>query len=108
MPGRTATIEPVRCQIDEAHVITGISVRIIRDQAGRGVIPGASKPGGRWLFVIEDLQRWATRVNRPTIVRSSKAGRGPMVPRAGRISRTNVEKTSTAYELALQGQRGRS
>ena len=97
----------VACGIAQARVITGLSVGILRDHAARGSIPGVSKPAGRWLFVIEDLQRWATRIARPALGPRSKSVSMPRIPRAGRIPHPNPADTASAYERALRSRSSR-
>lgn len=94
---------PMRCTIAQAHALTGLSCRVLRDQAARGAIPGASKPSGRWLFVIEDLNRWAGRiVHQKSLVRTKVA------PIAGTARRaTDEKKVTAAYERVLSTRRRR-
>lgn len=71
-----------------------------RDLALTGKIPGTSKPAGRWLFLVADLQRWVTRTNRI----------GKICPRTsinvagsdGCVLRSRESSTARAYEHALK------
>ncbi|WP_366520815.1 helix-turn-helix domain-containing protein [Sphingomonas sp.] len=95
------TSAPIRCGIAEARNITGLSYRTLQDLASRGAIPGASKPSGRWLFVVIDLKRWSTRVNRAKkhqCRRTSTSG----AESSGRVSRSTASSTEKAYEHALR------
>lgn len=89
---------PIRCGIDEAASITGMSARILRDQATRGAIPGASKPAGRWLFVIADLRVWVARGSRAPH-HDVEAARKARLGRAGRVAASGRTDTASAYEL---------
>ena len=89
--------QALRGTIALASAITGLSYRTLQDLAARGVIPGASKPAGRWLFVIADLQEWAAGGtgggDRKCI---SEMGYG------GRVSKSGESNTDLAYERALK------
>jgi hypothetical protein len=53
-----------RVGISEATLIAGIPKRTLQAFAASGGIPGAGKPAGRWTFDVEELRRWARKVNR--------------------------------------------
>ena len=93
MPG-----EPERCGIAQAALITGISKRALQNLARS--IPGASKPAGRWLFVIADLRAWVAQINEPT---ARRKGSISGTASARRLSRPDALKVEQAYELALNG-----
>ena len=107
MPRGTVPADPIRCGIAQARGITGLSVSILRDHAARGSIPGVSKPAGRWLFVVEDLQRWATRIDHPAPGPRSRSAHTARLPRAGRIPHPNPADTASAYERALRSRSAR-
>ncbi|WP_120299945.1 helix-turn-helix domain-containing protein [Sphingomonas sp. PP-CC-1A-547] len=90
-----------RCGIADARAITGLSYRTIQDLASRGAIPGASKPSGRWMFVVADLRRWSTRVNRAAACPISTLA----AKSTGRVSRSGASNTGTAYERVLKRSR---
>lgn len=93
--------EPERCGISQASLISGLSKRTLQDLAP--TIPGASKPAGRWIFIIPDLRAWSQRINRKTGLcrKTSISGTGSI----GRVSRSMGSNIDKAYELALSGRR---
>ncbi|WP_372891109.1 helix-turn-helix domain-containing protein [Sphingomonas sp.] len=94
---------PVRTGIAGAQAITGLSYRTLQDLASRGEIPGASKPAGRWLFIVADLRRWSNRVNRATKAKCRTSTNA--TASGGRVSRSAVSNTGKAYEHVLKRSR---
>jgi hypothetical protein len=81
-----------RVGISEASLIAGIPKRTLQAFAAAGGIPGVGKPAGRWTFDVEELRRWARKVNRKCPTSTSAAKRG------GRVSRFSASNTDEAYE----------
>jgi hypothetical protein len=85
---------PERVGISEAVLIAGIPKRTLQAFAASGGIPGAGKPAGRWTFDVEELRRWARKVNRkaPCPISTNAVRRG------GRVSRFSASNTDEVYE----------
>jgi hypothetical protein len=92
LKGGGVTVE--RVGISEASLIAGIPKRTLQAFAAAGGIPGAGKPAGRWTFDVEELRRWARKVNRkaPCPISTSAVKRG------GRVSRSAASNIDEAYE----------
>lgn len=91
---------PERVGISGAVLITGMSRRTLQDLAPS--IPGASKPAGRWLFVVSELRAWVTRTTRRTSCRKTYTFEKEYT---GRGSRSAARNTDKAYEHVLSGSR---
>lgn len=89
-----------RVGISEAVLITGMSRRTLQDLAPS--IPGASKPAGRWLFVVSELRAWVTRTTKGTSCRKTSTYERVYTGRASRSAAGNTDK---AYERVLSGSR---
>ena len=83
---------PERVGISEATLIAGVPKRTLQAFAAAGGIPGAGKPAGRWTFDVDELRRWARKVNRKCPISTNAAKPG------GRVSRYRASNTDEAYE----------
>ena len=91
---------PERVGIKEACLIAGVTKRTLQYYAASGGIPGAGKPAGRWTFDVEELRRWARKVNRKapcprTSISAAKHG--------GRVSRFSASNTDAVYTRLFGG-----
>ena len=51
-------MQPERCMIEEAHLITGLPERTLQSLSAQGEIWGAAKLGRRWTYDRQRLRAW--------------------------------------------------
>lgn len=87
-----------------AAKIIGLNEQTVRARASRGIIPGASKPGKRWVFLEEGLREYLLSLSpcRSTALAKSGTSTSPLT-KAGYESQLGLPTTGRRRSTTKNG-----